>query len=507
MRAQLVEANGHGLEILTGKRTRKQHTRSSWVDLGGFFLTPLAGRGPCCDTPGGDPCDPPLGGEGCAVMRGFECGALAGVYLGDGTTCDDCDPACNNEAGDCCIANGTPGCDTSDCCHYVCALDVFCCAGPGKEDGFWDSACAQEANDVDTGCGQIGEVCEPTQCVDATAEAIPECIQTGNDDSVEGFLGIVTDEYGAHACAAPCFGGGNDECDFGDNFNPEFFGVDEPIFGAALFWYKTDTKQRVILSDVPNHDTTYPVDFSGFAEIPEGGENVATDEIGDDGVNDTLNSSFSVCGPNDVSLEFTLTQTVERMSATVSVWTQVYNITNISGTAISFQLARQDDYDMKWFGNSVDDSVGTLTNDGDIEGADRSVYQMEDGQISTAITLSSPQAFTYWGGKGDVDPDGPDPGPPYGCGTDFQQWDAYGVPLGWANHIANCGYNMDCESQSDIPGGCAGGCSCDGSIGMTIVVTLDPAETKCVCVQHTYGQQRPWMTGTCPVGCDEPFDP
>ena len=90
---------------------------------------------------------------------------------------------------------------------------MFCC--DPKEGEGWTSPCAQVANDTDTGCGQLGEVCEPTECVDATAETIPECIQTGSDSSVEGYLGIVTDEYGAHA--TPSFGGGNADCDFGDN--------------------------------------------------------------------------------------------------------------------------------------------------------------------------------------------------------------------------------------------------------------------------------------------------
>ena len=453
--------------------------------------------GGCCGLPG----------DTCEMLRGFECGAVGGTYLGDGTTCGDCNPECTEDAGDCCIANETPGCDDSSCCHYVCGLDPFCCdSKPGEG---WTSPCAQEANDVDTGCGQLGEVCEPTECVDATAESIPECLQTGSDDSVQGYLGIVTDEYGAHGHHT--WSGGNDDCDWGDWYNAENMGLGEPIFGAAFFWYKTDTLQRVVLSDLPNHDTTYVVDFSGFAEIPEDGANVATDEIGGDGVNDTLNSSFAVCGPNDVSLTFTLEQKVERFvplgGAPIAVWTQVYHITNVSGTAISFVLARQDDHDLDWVGANANDSVGTMTNDNDIPGADLSVYILEHGRPSTAITLSSPQAATYWGGKGDVDPDEGGPGPAYGCGTDFQQWDAYGVPQGWANHIANVGYNTDGESGPDIPDGCGGGCSCDGSIGMTIEVSLDPEETKCVCIQHTYGQRVPWMGGTCPEGCDEPLDP
>ena len=477
-------------------------------DLGTFYCTGLSSSGLPADIfdcvanpdPVGGCCGLP--GDTCEMLRGFECGAVGGAYLGDGTTCGDCNPFCTEDAGDCCTANGTPGCEDSNCCHHVCGLDPFCC-DPKKGEG-WTSPCAQEANDTETGCGQLGEVCEPTECVDATAETIPECIQTGSDDSEEGYLGIVTDEYGAHASVT--WSGGNDDCAFGDWFNPDSFGVDEPTFGAALFWYKTDTLQRVVLSDIENHDTTYPVDFSGFAEIPEGGENVASDASGN-GVNDTLNSSFAVCGPNDVSLTFTLEQKVERFvplgGAPIAVWTQVYHITNVSGTAISFVLARQNDQDMFWIGSHLDDVVGTMTNTNDIPGADLSVYQMENGRPSTALTLSSPQASTYWGGKGGFDPDGPGGGPAYGCGTDFQQWDAYGVPQGWANNIAGVvPNNTDGVTPPDFPGGC-GGCTCDGSIGITVDVLLEPDETTCVCIQQTFGQRVPWMGGTCPEGCDE----
>ena len=37
------------------------------------------------------------------------------------TGCDD--PL----SGDCCIANGTPGCDRKECCVAICAIDPFCC--------------------------------------------------------------------------------------------------------------------------------------------------------------------------------------------------------------------------------------------------------------------------------------------------------------------------------------------------------------------------------------------
>ena len=45
--------------------------------------------------------------------------------------------ACGDPAsGSCCIGNGTPGCDDTDCCQAICAADPFCC------DIEWDDICA-----------------------------------------------------------------------------------------------------------------------------------------------------------------------------------------------------------------------------------------------------------------------------------------------------------------------------------------------------------------------------
>ena len=90
-----------------------------------------------------------------------------------------------------------------------------------------------------------------------------------------------------------------------------------------------------------------------------------------------------------------------------------------------------------------------------------------------------------------------------GCGTDLQEWDAFGVPEGWENYIAFVGADIDGESEQ-FPEGCGGGCGCDGHIGIAIEIHLEPAESTCVCVQYTYGQQTPWMGGTCPENCGGP---
>ncbi|MCZ6652416.1 MAG: hypothetical protein O7D91_05245 [Planctomycetota bacterium] len=480
--------------------------------------------GACCNVDGAE----------CQMMRGFECGIAGGIYVGDGTTCDDCFTACNTDAGACCEANGTPGCDDPMCCHYVCGLDPVCCTADKQG---WDSICAAAANDPQIGCGQIGEVCDFGVCVPVAINASAARIQTGPDLEQDGALRVIPAEYGAWAridfCAGPC--------NSGDFFKPVGFDAAQVMLGNALFLYidrgDPDLNQRVVLSAQPGHATAYPIDIGPsalFPEIPPAGAAVSSD-TNDDGLDDSSTSSFAVCNAlTDVSLTFDLTQSVELVASGpgvgVSVLTQTHTITNESLTAIDFVLIRQVDADLMWIGDGYDDAVGTMTH---ADGGDLSVYTMEHNRTTTAVTLSSPQAAFYYGGKGDFDPDGSgtceaelcvggphagepcnplncpgvdcicEGGPIMGCGIDFQQWDAYGLPEGWGNFVANVGYDTDGDSGGS-PAGCdgsSGGCSCEAGIGIVIPVSLDPGESTCVCIQHTYGQRTPWMGGTCPAGC------
>ena len=72
--------------------------------------------------------------------------------------------------GDCCVANGTPGCDHETCCNAICAIDPFCC------DIEWDGICADEANADAINCPQCqpvpsGACCAGTDCVVVTEDA------------------------------------------------------------------------------------------------------------------------------------------------------------------------------------------------------------------------------------------------------------------------------------------------------------------------------------------------
>ncbi len=62
----------------------------------------------------------------------------ARVMLNDGPACG----GCANAGGDCCEANGTPGCGDSGCQQTVCGVDSYCCTVE------WDDLCADIANGV-----------------------------------------------------------------------------------------------------------------------------------------------------------------------------------------------------------------------------------------------------------------------------------------------------------------------------------------------------------------------
>ena len=130
--------------------------------------------------PGGSDCA--AGTTIAATLDGVECvvsTTAPGVWykvMGTGngmtaTVCEDFPPAgadydtkisvfcgeCEGGMSDCCISNGTPGCDDAACEAIVCAQDSYCCAVT------WDSICAGQAQtkcgDLCTGGGGGGLIC------------------------------------------------------------------------------------------------------------------------------------------------------------------------------------------------------------------------------------------------------------------------------------------------------------------------------------------------------------
>jgi len=71
----------------------------------------------------------------CEVQWDAWCANLARVL------CEDCPPAvCNPDTfGSCCFTHGSPGCNDPTCCEMICEVDPFCC------ESFWDSQCAEQA--------------------------------------------------------------------------------------------------------------------------------------------------------------------------------------------------------------------------------------------------------------------------------------------------------------------------------------------------------------------------
>ena len=146
----------------------------------------------CCSANGSPGCDIPacedavcaLDGFCCSVLWESNCATLAcdfpvcectnceKIICGDGS----CDPieedcvVCPADCGecppnDCCLANGTPGCDDDACEAAVCGVDPFCCAD------MWDDTCAEEACDFAI-CDCMN--CEHVVCGDGSCDPIEE---------------------------------------------------------------------------------------------------------------------------------------------------------------------------------------------------------------------------------------------------------------------------------------------------------------------------------------------
>ncbi len=122
------------------------------------LITMLGSWGPCVITLGAC-CN--AGGAGiCETKTASECSNLGGIFLGQQTDCADCPPAsCGQGNGDCCSANGTPGCDELSCCSAVCELSPGCCATE------WTAACAGAAESL---CALCFPPPVNDNCADAT---------------------------------------------------------------------------------------------------------------------------------------------------------------------------------------------------------------------------------------------------------------------------------------------------------------------------------------------------
>lgn len=143
--------------------------------------------------------------------------AMAGTLIGIIAACTMTSVAhagvCGPGNGDCCIDNGTPGCNDEACCNLICAADPFCC------DTSWDQICADIAVTQCVECGKPPASdccfsngtpgCDDPFCQALICDQDPFCCDTAWDQTcVDAALG---------QCVV-CGGDGNPGCtpDAGD---------------------------------------------------------------------------------------------------------------------------------------------------------------------------------------------------------------------------------------------------------------------------------------------------
>ncbi len=128
--------------------------------------------GDCCADNGTPGCNDPICCDAVCSLDPFCCQMTWDGQCADlaSKVCDDCTDACLNASGNCCDANGTPGCDDPMCCDAVCSLDPFCC------DVTWDGNCADLASQVCDACMGGGMNCgDPGTGDCCVANGSPAC--------------------------------------------------------------------------------------------------------------------------------------------------------------------------------------------------------------------------------------------------------------------------------------------------------------------------------------------
>jgi hypothetical protein len=315
-------------------------------------------------------------------------------------------------------------------------------------------------------------------------------IATGSDPSADGYLRVGVDATGSWSSSS--YGSG-----IGDTFNPAGPLTEmEVAFSTGLFLFADNGDRELLTQNATfrgvTNDTTIrnPIITNALT---------ASDTDGD-GVNDTATSSFDlvngVSGSGLTNLSVDVIQRVSVDRPGVSAFLQQdYTFTNNAANSITLNLVRAFDGDLLWTdnlgtGGFCDDEVGTTMHGA---GLGTYVYEQEDTESPhTAMTLSSPNATIYYGGKRGVDPLGG--GLPFGYGTDTQVWDELGTPANWVNFIAGVGANLNGESGQQPPGST----SCeDGFVGIEIVnLVLPPGESsQAITILYTYGATQPPSPG------------
>ena len=120
------------------------------------------------------------------MSLGFE-----GGVLGCRDDCTALDVSECEGGGECCVANGTIGCDDGPCTVAICALDPFCC------DTMWDEICANQAIQEPACQGTVG--CP--NCGNGELEGVEPCDGDNLGGQTCESQGYVS---GTLACATNC---------------------------------------------------------------------------------------------------------------------------------------------------------------------------------------------------------------------------------------------------------------------------------------------------------------
>ncbi len=309
--------------------------------------------------------------------------------------------------------------------------------------------------------------------------------QIGNGITGDGALSIPVDNLGAWYADFNTGAGG-------DSYNPAGpLGPAAPTFAVGTYLFSGTTYREALVEEPVWSYYWNDGSLARAVTSPLTAFNYAYN----DGVNDTAKSEFIVSsGDGVVNLQINLTTAVRRTSnPNVSYVVQIYRITNNASSALSFKLYRTWDLDIMWDFNYENDEVcgGTFAGQG-------YAWQGEFGVAALRFSLSSLNPIScYVAAKRTfIDPSWPPGCPTMGYGTDFQEWDAYGVPSCWCNYVAYFG-----------PGpGCSGASFGDGHIGVEVPVSLAAGATTEVIFIHTYGKHQPALCNLADVNLDGVVD-
>jgi hypothetical protein len=304
-----------------------------------------------------------------------------------------------------------------------------------------------------------------------------------NGISGDGRLTIPVDPFGAWYAN---FNTGANNGEFYDPPGP--LGVDYPTFSVGTYLF-VGTSYRVALNQEPVWNQFWVGNLT--ANVVSGPN--ALDYAYNDGVNDTATASFTVASADSsVNLSIDMLAAVRRPAYVVVR----YRITNNASSAINFKLYRSWDLDLFWRTGQSDD----YQNDevcGGVYGGQGYPYQGEFG-LGVRFALSSLNPINgYVAAKRDFrDLSWPSDCPTMGYGTDFQEWNAYGIPACWVNYVAYFG----------VGPGCSGDQTGDGHIGVEVPVSLAAGGSATVTFIHTYGSGQPATCNLADVNLDGTVD-